>query len=57
MREVYFCKTSHEGRLTKGYWVMKILSDSEWMYIIDNIIYSKILTKKSSGFFILGFTI
>lgn len=48
LREVYFCKTSPEGRRTKGYWVMEPLSDSEWMYVIDSVIYSKILTKKEA---------
>ena len=27
---------------------MEVLSDSEWMYLIDNILYSKILTKKEA---------
>lgn len=48
LREIYFCKTSSEGRRTRGYWVMEALSDSEWMFIVDSIIYSKILTKKES---------
>lgn len=47
-REVYFCKTSPEGRRTRGYWMMEALSDSEWMYLIDSVIYSKILTKKEA---------
>ena len=48
LREVYFCKTSPEGRRTRGYWMLEILSDSEWMYLIDSVIYSKILTKKEA---------
>lgn len=48
LREVYFCKTSPEGRRTRGYWMMDILSDNEWMYLIDSVIYSKILTKKEA---------
>ena len=48
LREVYFCKTSPEGRRTRGYWVLEALSDSEWMYLIDSVIYSKILTKKEA---------
>lgn len=48
LREIYFCKTSSEGRRTRGYWVMEALSDSEWMFIVDSIIYSKILTKRES---------
>ena len=48
LHEIYFCKTSSEGRRTRGYWVMEALSDSEWMFIVDSIIYSKILTKRES---------
>lgn len=48
LRKIYFCKTSSEGRRTRGYWVMEALSDSEWMFIVDSIIYSKILTKRES---------
>lgn len=48
LREIYFCKTSSEGRRTRGYWVLEALSDSEWMFIVDSIIYSKILTKRES---------
>lgn len=48
LREIYFCKTSPEGRRTRGYWMLEILSDSEWMYLIDSVIYSKILTKKEA---------
>lgn len=51
LREVYFCKTSSEGRRTKGYWLMEALSDSEWMYMVDTIIYSKIFTKKEADNF------
>ena len=43
--EVIFCKTSSEGRRTRGLWMMEALSDSEWMYMIDSIIYSKIFTR------------
>lgn len=48
MREIYFCKIGLTGRRTRGYWMMEALSDSEWMYLIDNILYSKILTKKEA---------
>ena len=48
MREIYFCKTSPEGRRTRGYWMKEPLSDSEWMYLIDSVLYSKILTKKEA---------
>ena len=51
MREIYFCKTSPKGRRTRGYWMKEPLSDSEWMYLIDSILYSKILTKKESDNF------
>ena len=51
MREIYFCKTSSEGRRTKGYWMKEPLSDSEWMYLIDSVLYSKILTKKEADNF------
>lgn len=47
-REVYFCKTNPEGRRTRGYWMMEALSDSEWMYLVDSVLYSKILTKKEA---------
>ena len=43
--EVIFCKMSSEGRRTRGLWMMEALSDSEWMYMIDSIIYSKIFTR------------
>lgn len=47
-REFYFCKTNLDGRRTKGYWMMEALSDSEWMYLVDSVLYSKILTKKEA---------
>lgn len=47
-REVYFCKTNTDGRRTRGYWMMEMLSDSEWMYLIDSVIYSKMFTKKEA---------
>lgn len=47
-REVYFCKTNLDGRRTRGYWMMEALSDSEWMYLVDSVLYSKILTKKEA---------
>ena len=48
LREVYFCKTNTDGRRTRGYWMMEMLSDSEWMYLIDSVIYSKMFTKKEA---------
>lgn len=47
-REIIFVKTSEEGRRTKGYWMMEIISESEWMYLMDSVLYSKILTKKEA---------
>lgn len=44
-REIIFIKKSHEGR-TIGYWMMETLSESEWMFLLDSVINSKILTKK-----------
>lgn len=47
-REIILCKTSKEGRRTKGYWMLESISDSEWMYLMDSVIYSKIMTKKEA---------
>ena len=47
-REIYFCKTSKEGRRTRGYWMLETISDSEWLFIIDSVLNSKILTKKET---------
>lgn len=47
-REIYFCKTSKEGRRTRGYWMLETISDSEWMYLMDSVLYSKVLTKKEA---------
>lgn len=46
-REVLFVKKGEEGR-TIGYWMMETLSESEWMYLMDSVLYSKILTKKEA---------
>ena len=46
-REIIFNKKSHEGR-TIGYWMMETLSESEWMFLLDSVINSKILTKKEA---------
>lgn len=47
-REIIFCKTSNEGRRAKGYWMLESISRSEWMYLLDSVLYSKILTKKEA---------
>lgn len=47
-REVLFLKKGEEGR-TIGYWIMETLSESEWMYLMDSVLYSKILTKKEAN--------
>ena len=47
-REIIFVKTSKEGRRTKGYWMMETISESEWMFLMDSVLYSKILTKKEA---------
>ena len=46
-REVLFVKKGEEGR-TIGYWMMETISESEWMYLMDSVLYSKILTKKEA---------
>lgn len=50
-REIILCKTSKEGRRTRGYWMLESISDSEWMYLMDSVLYSKILTKKEADNF------
>ncbi len=46
--EIILCKISEGGRRTRGYWMQETLSDSEWMYLMDSVLYSKILTKKEA---------
>ena len=46
-REIIFIKKGEEGR-TIGYWMKEILSLSEWMFLMDCVLYSKILTKKEA---------
>lgn len=46
-REVLFVKKGEEGR-TIGYWMMESISESEWMFLMDSVLYSKILTKKEA---------
>jgi hypothetical protein len=46
-REVLFVKKGEEGR-TIGYWMMETISESEWMFLMDSVLYSKILTKKEA---------
>lgn len=47
-REIIFCKTSNEGRRARGYWMLESISRSEWIYLLDSVLYSKILTKKEA---------
>ena len=51
-KEIIFCKKSKEGRRTKGYWMLESISDSEWMYLLDSVLYSKIMTKKEADNFV-----
>lgn len=46
-REIIFIKKGQEGR-TIGYWMMETLSDTEWMFLMDSVLNSKILTKKEA---------
>ena len=46
-REVLFVKKGEEGR-TIGYWMLETISESEWMFLMDSVLYSKILTKKEA---------
>lgn len=46
-REIIFIKKGEEGR-TIGYWMMETISDSEWLFLMDSVLYSKILTKKEA---------
>ena len=46
-REIIFIKKGQNGR-TIGYWMMEMLSESEWLFLMDSVINSKILTQKES---------
>ena len=46
-REIIFIKKGQNGR-TIGYWMMEMLSESEWMFLMDSVINSKILTQKEA---------
>lgn len=46
-REIIFVKKGQNGR-TIGYWMMEMLSESEWMFLMDSVINSKILTQKEA---------
>lgn len=46
-REIVFIKVGEEGR-TIGYWMLETISESEWMFLMDSVLYSKILTKKEA---------
>lgn len=47
--EIFCCKINSDGNRTRGYWVLNLLSDAEWMYLLDSILYSKILTQEEAG--------
>lgn len=47
-REIILCKTSKDGRRVRGYWMQEALSESEWMYLMDSVLNSKILTTKEA---------
>ncbi len=44
-RTVIFCKKSANSDRTIGYWMLEAITDSEWIYLMDSVLYSKILTK------------
>lgn len=46
-REILFVKKGQDGR-TIGYWMMETLSETEWMFLMDSVLNSKILTKKEA---------
>ena len=46
-REIIFIKKGQEGR-TIGYWMMETLYETEWMFLMDSVLNSKILTKKEA---------
>lgn len=46
-REIILCKKGKNGR-TIGYWMQESISDSEWMFLLDSVLYSKVLTKKEA---------
>ena len=47
-RELILCKVNKEGRQTGTYWMMETLSNAEWNYLLDSVLYSKILTKREA---------
>ena len=46
-REIVFIKKGPEGR-TVGYWMVETLSETKWMFLMDAVLNSKILTKKEA---------
>lgn len=46
-REIVFEKKGPSGR-TIGYWMMETISESEWMFLLDSVLNSKILTNKGA---------
>ncbi len=47
-RAVIFRKKSPNSDRTIGYWMLEAITESEWMYLMDSVLYSKILTKKEA---------
>lgn len=47
-RVIIFHKKSPKSDRTIGYWMLEAITESEWLYLIDSVIYSKILTKKEA---------
>lgn len=48
-RELIFQKQSKGGRRTRGYWMLESISNCEWMFLMDSVLYSKILTTKEAN--------
>lgn len=47
-RAVIFRKKGPNSDRTIGYWMLEAITESEWMYLMDSVLYSKILTKKEA---------
>lgn len=47
-KAVIFHKKSQRSDRTIGYWMLEAITESEWMYLMDSVLYSKILTKKEA---------
>lgn len=48
-RAVIFRKKGPNSDRTIGYWMLEAITESEWMYLMDSVLYSKILTKKEAN--------